>query len=742
MEVSLKLVWFTVAVIALLLAGCRTPPTTPESPTPPLAQTTPPTPAPSPSPAIDELVYVRPEEVGWSSEKLKQVSRFADAIGSSAVMAVYDGEVFYTHGNIVRNFGVHSIRKPFLGALYGIHVDQGNIDLDATLEELNIDDNAPRLTPDEKQATVRDLLKSRSGVYHEAAGEAPIMRDMRPERGSHPPDTYYYYNNWDFNALGTIFEQETGSKIFQEFKDEIADPIGMEDFSLSNGQYGYEYERSNHPVYAIRMSTRDMARFGQLYLQNGMWGEQQIVPSDWIEESTTSYSEVDFASGMGYGYLWNVVPEGSDLAAGFGSPFYFHTGIGVHALIVIPDQKLVIVHRMNTDEEWIDPGEGLGTLISLIVDSRVAGEDEAVQTSQPLEESIQLFEGQIESFRKTLQIPGMSVAVIKDQEIILAEGFGFADLENQIPAGENTLYHIASLTKTFAAALIMQLVEESQLNLDDEIADILKDVQIPFPSGTLDGYTGLCQSIIELSEDIAGAYAEYRFLFEDYRCDSEQITVRHHLTHTSQGKPGDAFFYNGFLFGWLSMVLEEAAGVAFDELLVDRIITPLGMTSTVPNENNQRGLELLEQRAVPYHLDEDGNPMVSAYPEGLNAGSGIVSTVLDLAEFSMAMDMDLIVSEESKDAMYTPTVSGSGQNLPYGLGWFVQEYNGQQIVWHHGHEPDSYSSLIVKLPEEDIALILLANSAAASESFNLSGEGGLDSPFARAFISLFANGED
>jgi CubicO group peptidase (beta-lactamase class C family) len=86
--------------------------------------------------------------------------------------------------------------------LYGIHVGRGDIDLDATLAELDIDDITPYLTPIEKTATIRDLLLSRSGIYHEAAGESQSMIDLRPERGSHPPGTYFYYNNRDFNALG------------------------------------------------------------------------------------------------------------------------------------------------------------------------------------------------------------------------------------------------------------------------------------------------------------------------------------------------------------------------------------------------------------------------------------------------------------------------------------------------------------------------------------------------------------
>jgi CubicO group peptidase (beta-lactamase class C family) len=319
----------------------------------------------STEPVSNDLEHVFPEVVGWSSSKLKAVEDFAEQIGSVAVMALYDGKVFFDWGETDRNFWCHSIRKPFLSALYGIHVAAGHLNLDATLKELGIDDIPPRLTEEEKQATVRDLLKSRSGVYHEAAAENQYMKDARPVRGSHPPGTFYYYNNWDFNTLGAIFEQQTGTKIFEEFNRKIAMPIGMQDFDIKNCYYEYELELSEHPAYCFRMSARDMARFGLMYLRHGSWNHKQIVPSQWIEESTTSYSLLDSAMGTGYGYLWAVVPDDPDYGK-----IFFHTGIGVHLLMVIPEEKLVFIHRMNTDIPFTDPGDAINELFRKIIEAK------------------------------------------------------------------------------------------------------------------------------------------------------------------------------------------------------------------------------------------------------------------------------------------------------------------------------------------------------------------------------------
>jgi len=319
------------------------------------------------------LEYVTPEEVGWSFAALEEARELAEQNGYAAVMALYDGKVFFTMGDISRNYWCHSIRKPFLSALYGIHVAKGHLNLDATLEDLNIDDIPPSLTSEEKQATVRDLLKSRSGVYHPAAAEAPSMIEERPERGSHPPGTFFYYNNWDFNALGTIFEQETDTRIFEEFKEQIADVIGMQDFSVENCYYDYELEKSEHPAYCFRMSARDMARFGVLYLNNGHWRGTDIISSEWIAESTTSYSIVDSTFGVGYGYMWMIAPEGSPAAELFVHPCYFHTGVGVHLLCIMPEIKLVIVMRLDTDGYWVDPGDAVQMqIIEMIINARLS----------------------------------------------------------------------------------------------------------------------------------------------------------------------------------------------------------------------------------------------------------------------------------------------------------------------------------------------------------------------------------
>ena len=294
--------------------------------------------------------YEVPEEAGFSSAKLEQARRLADSLRSGAVMAIYRGSVVVAWGEVERRFQAHSVRKSFLSALYGIHVANGRIDIQRTLADLGIDDTLG-LSATERSGRVVDLLRARSGVYHRAAYSPRGMVDNLPARGSHAPGTFWYYNNWDFNTAGAIFERETGTAIFEEFKRRIADPVGMEDFRVEDGFYALEPSHSWYPAYTFRISARDMARFGQLYLQKGRWNETQVVPAQWVEVSTASHS--DIGRGRGYGYMWWVYPAGtiSDSLYPTLNRFdkYSATGTGGQFILVVPDAELVIVHRGDTD---------------------------------------------------------------------------------------------------------------------------------------------------------------------------------------------------------------------------------------------------------------------------------------------------------------------------------------------------------------------------------------------------------
>lgn len=311
------------------------------------------------------------ESAGWSEEKLDEAQAFTEDLNTAAVVIVHDGKILRKWGNVNKKYKCHSIRKSFLSALYGIHVGKGNIDISATLADLEIDDNDPSLSEKEKQATVQMLLQARSGVYHPALYETDAMAAARPDRHSHEPGTNWYYNNWDFNALLTIFEQETGTKIFEEFDRSIAEPIGMQSFNPeTDGEY-YEGEASIHRAYPFEMNAMDMARFGLLYARNGEWDGEQVIPASWVEESTTSYSDAE--DDGGYGYLWWVAVDGQhfpDLDIDVPDGLYTARGYRGHVIAVVPDMDLVLVHRVDTftEDDRVSYSE-VGQLLMKVIDA-------------------------------------------------------------------------------------------------------------------------------------------------------------------------------------------------------------------------------------------------------------------------------------------------------------------------------------------------------------------------------------
>jgi len=288
-----------------------------------------------------------PAALGWSAERLAAAVEYAKREGSTAGMVVQHGLVIAQWGDTSRKSELYSARKSFMSALVGIAVEKGEIHLDETLAELGIDDKEPSLTPTEKQATVRELLEARSGVYHPTVYETASMEQAKPPRGSHGPGEFWYYNNWDFNSIGAIYEKATGQRIFDALETQIAIPIGMQDYRPSDGYYVSGGRATQYPAYPIRMSARDLARFALLFLHNGRWRDQQIVPSSWVTASTHSYSDTPTG---GYGYMWWTStpangPRGP-AATLLRETFWADGHLGQYA-VVVPSLDLVVVTRVD-----------------------------------------------------------------------------------------------------------------------------------------------------------------------------------------------------------------------------------------------------------------------------------------------------------------------------------------------------------------------------------------------------------
>jgi CubicO group peptidase (beta-lactamase class C family) len=344
--------------------------------------------------------------------------------------------------------------------------------------------------------------------------------------------------------------------------------------------------------------------------------------------------------------------------------------------------------------------------------SALAAADSHAQPPSDLAARLARLDASLEILRRVYAIPGLSAAVVADQRVVWEKGFGFEDVERGRAATPDTPYPVASLTKTFTSALLLQCVEEARLNLEDPIQKYT--TRIPE----------------------AGA------------------TVRDVLAHTSEQTPGQVFRYNGDRFLELTAVVEACAGQPYRVALARRILDPLAMRDSVPGHDLEsldptfqplfdpgmleRYRAVLRRIAKPYSRANPLGLAPSDYPpRGINASAGLVSTVRDLASYDAALDLHLLLAEETQEGAWTPTVSRGGGTSPYGLGWFVQQYRRERVVWHFGDWPGSFSSLLLKVPERNLTLILLANSDGLSEPFPLAGGDVTSSTFAALFLRLF-----
>ncbi len=317
-------------------------------------------------------------------------------------------------------------------------------------------------------------------------------------------------------------------------------------------------------------------------------------------------------------------------------------------------------------------------------------------------EGLQGFEAQVDSIRVELQIPGMAAAIAEGNEIVWARGFGLADVENGRPATDTTSFIVASITKSVAAIVLMQLVEEGMVDLDDPISDYGVNLEA---DGT--------------------------------------VTVRHVFNHTSEGIPGTVHRYNGGRYISLGDVMREASGSTFAQLLAERIIRPLELHHTAPNPDilpdfYTAGVDrraFLANMALPYEV-VGGQVVPSGYFRHFSPAAGLVTSVRDLAAISIALDQDRFLEPATKELMLSPSIEIDGPEKTYGLGWYVQTEQGIRLEWHHGLAI-AHSALIVRVPERELTFVAVANTSRLTGAYRMGGDvtqNGLAGLFFESFV--------
>jgi CubicO group peptidase (beta-lactamase class C family) len=326
--------------------------------------------------------------------------------------------------------------------------------------------------------------------------------------------------------------------------------------------------------------------------------------------------------------------------------------------------------------------------------------------------TLPLLDAYLEPLRLQAGIPGMSAAVLSDGELVWEKGYGFQNLATRERPTADTPYLVGDMSGTLAAVLLLQCVEQRRVGLDDPFSRY--GMTAPEPEATLRGI----------------------------------------LSHAPPAAAREPFIYSPERYETLTSLMEWCAPQSYRKSVAHRILNRLAMRDSVPGtdllnpdfslptelfteEDADRYRTTLNRMAVPYRVTGRTKTERSEIPQiPMSATGGLVSTARDLAKLDSWLDRRDLLLDETLAAAWRPAADRNGAPSPMGLGWFVQTYRNERVVWHFGFVPNAYSSLILKLPDRKLTFILLANSDGLSAPFQLQAGDVTRSIFAALFLRL------
>lgn len=302
---------------------------------------------------------------------------------------------------------------------------------------------------------------------------------------------------------------------------------------------------------------------------------------------------------------------------------------------------------------------------------------------------------------KNRNIPGLSLAVIKDGKIIKESAYGLASVELNVPATVNTVYPIASTTKPFTSTAVMTLVDAGKLKLDDTLQTLLPDVPEKWRGVTVK------QMLTHISglPDVAVQPGR-----GDLIADTREEAMKKLAEMPLQFKPGERWSYDQTNYVLLGMIIEKLSGVSFEEYIRQHFFVPLGMTSTSYGDAN----DVIAGRATTYQKNKAGQllsyPLI--FPEYVRTAAGINTTVDDFAKWIIALNRDKLVKPSTRDQMWEAIKLNDGstfrldkKTIGYGAGWTVNDFPGHKSVGHSGGGTTAFAYFI----EDKLAIIVLGN---------------------------------
>lgn len=324
----------------------------------------------------------------------------------------------------------------------------------------------------------------------------------------------------------------------------------------------------------------------------------------------------------------------------------------------------------------------------------------------------EVFGAYLDSLRDQAGIPGLAAAIVDTNGIVWERAYGRQDIAGSVVTRTDTPFNADGLTQTITAAMVLRCAEERRLSLDDTIGSF--GVPTPEPDA----------SVRQVLTHTSGAPDNLTFFLRPERLAPLWPIVRRCAVESYRET-----FAN--LLHRLAM---------FDSLPGPNIVNVVPPAEGVPHPDDvARYAAILQRRATPYFVDGRRRASPSSYPESaavLTPASGLVTTVRDLAKFDLALKQGILLEPQTLEhAWSTPSVNGVP--LPHGIGWFVQTYNGEKVVWQFGMAENASSSLMISLPARGLTMIVMANSDGLVKLYSPANGDVTLSPFARLFLNLF-----
>ena len=294
--------------------------------------------------------------------------------------------------------------------------------------------------------------------------------------------------------------------------------------------------------------------------------------------------------------------------------------------------------------------------------------------------------------------PGASLLVIHRGKVLLAKGYGLANVEENIPCGTNTNFRLASVTKQFTAMAVMILAERKQLSLEERLKNFFPEFPAYGHAITLRQLLNHTSGLIDY-EDVIPKGTQIPVLDRDVL----RLLLQQDKTYFP---PGTKYRYSNSAYALLALVVEQRSGQTFARFLEQNIFRKLGMDHTLAYE---RGLSVVPERAYGYSPDGSGFKRTDqSLTSSVLGDGGVYSSVSDLCKWDQALYGDKLLSRKMLKLAFTPGPATERPDTSYGFGWYITRHRGLREIYHSGTSI-GFTTRIARFPEKQFTVIILTN---------------------------------